>query len=120
MLVRMGNTEALYEDTLSINEMVPCLGAHMLYRAPAQLNPGFGPLTFGGFSKITFGMTPNWLNYFNISAGLSLGLVRTGSLSVETKVGYNYEAYFHNQESLAGRSLEVQREGVLLSLEGLF
>jgi hypothetical protein len=118
--IRMGNAASVFEDTMSINEMVPCLGAHLLFRAPARVGPRVGLLTVGGFSRITFSMTPNWLNYFDVSAGFSLGIFRSCSLSVESRLGYNYEVFFHNQESLAGRALELQRDGVLLSVEGLF
>jgi len=118
--IRMGNAASVFEDTMAINEMIPCLGGHLLFRAPARVGRGPGLLTVGGFSRITFSMTPNWFNYFEVSTGISLGIFRGGSLSIESRLGYNYEIFFHNQESLAGRALELQRDGVLLSLEGLF
>ena len=118
--IRMGNAASVFEDTMAINETIPCLGAHLLFRAPAQIGRGPRLLTVGGFSRIIFSMTPNWFNYFEVSAGISLGILRGGSLSIESRLGYNYEVFFHNQESLAGRALDLQRDGVLLSLEGLF
>lgn len=118
--MRLGNAGSAFEDTLALNEIVPCLGAHLLYRAPVEVGPAAGLFTVGGFSRMTFSMTPNWLNYFDIAAGFSVGILRSGALSLESRLGYNYEVFYHNQEFLAGRSLEFQREGLLLSLEGLF
>ncbi len=118
--IRMNNNVSGFEDTLAVSEMVPTLGAHMAYRNIVERGPFAGVLTVGGYARMVFGITPNWLNYRDISAGLSIGAVRGGLAEIEAKFGYWYESVFHNQEASAGRSLEFVRDGVSLSLEGRF
>src|SRR5208283_1097937 len=103
------------EDTISLNELVPCLGAHGQTRIPCT-----GSVNVGGFGRITYGVTPNFLNYVDLSTGLCLGMGSIGSVLVEAKVGYQLESFYHNQENLLGRSLELKREGIVFSLEAAF
>ncbi len=103
------------EDTISLNELVPCLGAHVQTRIPCT-----GRVNVGGFGRITYGMTPNFLNHVDLSTGLCLGMGSVGSVLVEAKVGYELESFYHNQENLLGRSLELKREGIVFSLEAAF
>lgn len=118
--VRMGNAASGKEDTLSIAETVPCLGAHVQTRNTVEFGPGAGVVNLGGFARMNFSMTPNFMNYFDMSAGLVVGL-RVGMLPViETKLGYHYESYYHDQEVTSGKILEIRRDGILLTLEGLF
>jgi hypothetical protein len=118
--VRMGNAESGKEDTLSISETVPCLGVHMQTRNTFEVGPFRSIVNVGGFARMDFSMTPNYMNYFNMSAGAALGF-RVGMIGiVETKIGYFYESYYHDQELAAGKVLELRRDGILFSLEGLF
>lgn len=118
--VRMGNATSAYEDTLAINELVPCLGAHFQTRNSFAFGPVGGILNLGGFGRMTWGMTPNFLSYVDFTAGAALG-VRIGGLgTLEAKAGYHYESYFHNQEVSVGRSFELKRDGILISVEALF
>ncbi|MBI5252003.1 MAG: hypothetical protein HY912_21120 [Desulfomonile tiedjei] len=118
--VRMGNAASGREDTLSIAETVPCLGAHMQTRNTFEFGPGRGNVNLGGFARMNFSMTPNFMNYFDVTAGVAVGF-RVGMLAmVETKIGYHYESYYHDQEVNGGKILELRRDGILLSLEGLF
>src|SRR5208283_2574758 len=103
------------EDTISLNELVPCLGAHGQTRIPCT-----GSVNVGGFGRITYGVTPNFLNYVELSIGLCLGTGSIESVLVEAKVGYELESFYHNQENLSGRSLELKREGIVFSLEAAF
>jgi hypothetical protein len=103
------------EDTISLNELVPCLGAHVQTRIPWT-----GRVNVGGFARITYGVTPNFLNHVDLSTGLCLGMGSIGSVLAEAKVGYELESFYHNQENLLGRSLELKREGIVFSLEAAF
>lgn len=117
--VRMGNADSGYEDTLSVDELVPCVGAHFESSFPV-LGQGDPWMNLGGFARMTFSMTPNYLNYVDLAAGFSVGFRFAGLLSMETKAGYRHESFFHNQETAAGRSMELKRDGLLISVEGLF
>jgi hypothetical protein len=118
--LRMGNAASGKEDTFSIAETVPCLGVHMQTRNTFEWGPGRGIVNVGGFARMDFSMTPNFMNYFELSAGVALGF-RVGMLGiVETKLGYHYESYYHDQELTAGKILELKRDAILFSLEGLF
>jgi hypothetical protein len=103
------------EDTISLNELVPCLGAHVQNRIP--WTPSFN---VGGYARITYGMTPNFLNHVDLATGVCLGTGSVGSVIVEGKVGYELESFYHNQENLLGRSLELKREGIVFSVEAAF
>jgi len=103
------------EDTISLNELVPCLGAHVQTRMPWTPT-----VNLGGFARITYGMTPNFLNHVDLSTGICVGMGAVGSLLVDAKVGYELESFYHNQENLLGRQLELKREGIVFSLEAAF
>jgi hypothetical protein len=103
------------DDTISLNELVPCLGAHVQTRIPCTKR-----VNVGGFARITYGMTPNFLNHVELSTGLCLGMGSIGSVLVEAKVGYELESFYHNQENLLGRQLELKREGIVFSLEAAY
>ncbi len=103
------------EDTISLNELVPCLGAHVQTRVPWTPR-----VNVGGYARITYGMTPNFLNHVDLSTGVCLGMGSVGSVLVEGKIGYELESFYHNQENLLGRSLELRREGIVFSLEAAF
>jgi hypothetical protein len=118
--VRMGSSGSGYEDTLAINELVPCLGAHFQTRNSFAFGPGRGVFNLGGFGRMTWGMTPNFLSYVDLSAGVAFGVSIGGLGTLEAKAGYHFESYYHNQELSAGRSFELKRDGILVSVEGLF
>jgi hypothetical protein len=82
--------------------------------------PWTGRVNVGGFARITYGVTPNFLNHVDLSTGLCLGMGSIGSVLLEAKVGYELESFYHNQENLLGRSLELKREGIVFSLEAAF
>jgi hypothetical protein len=103
------------DDTISLNELVPCLGAHVQTRIPWTKR-----VNVGGYARITYGMTPNFLNHVDLSTGLCLGMGSIGSVLVEAKVGYEVESFYHNQENLLGRQLELKREGIVFSLEAAY
>jgi hypothetical protein len=103
------------DDTISLNELVPCLGAHVQTRIPWT-----GSVNVGGYGRITYGMTPNFLNHVELSTGFCLGMGSVGSVLVESKLGYEVESFYHNQENLLGRSLELKREGIVFSVEAAF
>ena len=52
----------------------------------------------GGYARITYGMTPNFLNHVDLATGVCLGTGSVGSVIVEGKVGYELESFYHNQE----------------------
>jgi hypothetical protein len=104
------------EDTISLNELVPCIGGHVQTRIP--LKP---TVNAGGYARLTYGITPNFLNHVDLSTGISIGLGSLWScLLVEGKVGYELESFSFNQENLLGRQLELKREGIVFSLEAAF
>ncbi len=103
------------EDTISVDELVPCIGAHGQTRMPLNRR-----VNVGGFARITYGITPNYLNYVDLSTGVCVGMAPVGSLLVEGKVGYELESFYFNQENLLGRQLELQRNGLVFSLEAAF
>jgi hypothetical protein len=103
------------DDTISLNELVPCLGAHVQTRIPCTKR-----VNVGGYARITYGMTPNFLNHVDLATGLCLGMGSIGSVLVEAKVGYEVESFYHNQENLLGRQLELKREGIVFSLEAAY
>ncbi len=103
------------EDTISIDELVPCIGAHGQTRMPLNRR-----VNVGGFARITYGVTPNYLNYIDLSTGICVDMGPVGSLLVEGKIGYELESFYFNQENLLGRQLELQRDGLVFSLEAAF
>jgi hypothetical protein len=119
--VRMGNDGSNLPDIIGLAELVPCLGAHFESRFPFGLGNLARELLFGGFARMTYGMTPNFLNHVDVSLGVSVLKRPTACpLMLNAKVAYQHESYFHNQENIAGRTLELRRDGIMLSLEGAF
>jgi hypothetical protein len=119
--VRLGNSGSNMPDIIGLAELVPCLGAHVESRFPFGLGNPSRELVFGGFARMTYGMTPNWLNYVDLSVGISVLKRPTQCpLILNAKVAFQHESYFHNQENIAGRTLEFARDGIMFSLEGAF
>jgi hypothetical protein len=117
--VRMGNPGSGLEDTINIDELTPCLGAHMQARTPGLgcLLPG---LSLGAYARITYAMTPNYFNYFDLWTGLSVTISPRGLMILDGKVGYEHESFFHNLENISGRILEFKRDGISFSVELTF
>jgi len=118
MTLRMKGAGVGLEDTMAVEEVVPCLGAHaetklrrIVYGTRASL---------GGFGRMTFGRMPNFVNYVEISVGGSVELGTGFGPLVKAKLGYKHEGFFNDQEVSSGRVLETSSDGILFSIEGAF
>ncbi len=113
--VKLGQSEDSWEDTLTIDELTPCLGAH--FQTALRLGPSFN---VGGFGRITYAITPNYLNYVDARVGLRLGMRPLGPLALDAKVGFGHESLFQELERASGRRLELKRTGIVFSVEAIF
>lgn len=113
--------EPLYNavDTISIDELIPCLGAHSEVVFPLNFGCGSGS-SAGAFSRLTYGITPNYLNYVDIAMGLTLNMAPSCRFVLNTRVGYEHESIFHDAQNRNGRVLELKRDGIMFRVEGLF
>ena len=116
----MKDAQSGLEDTITIDEMIPCLGAHMQFRLPLGMSIGSPSLNAGGYSRLTYGITPNYFNYVDLKMGVVLGTRPNPWVSLDVKVAYEHESYFHNQEQISSRIFEYKRDGILFSLEATF
>jgi hypothetical protein len=117
--VAMGRANGNFDDSINIDEVMPCIGAHVSTRLP--LGPASeGRAGVGGYARITYAITPNYLNYSNISVGISLDFSLGGRLVVEGRAGYEHETVFHDQENISGRVLELKRNGIQGEMEVAF
>lgn len=107
------------EDTVTLAELVPCLGAHANNRFTLSIVPGRST-ALGGYARMVYGITPNFLNYVEINLGLSLDMRWQNGLNLTTRVGYEHESLFHDQEAISGRILEIQRDGITVSIGAAF
>ena len=109
-----------YNTTL--DELVPTLGAH----AQAVLPFGFGKIlpdmTLGGYTRMNFGIWPNYLNYVDIQAGLQLntGPKCNTRRFLIAKFGVEHESIMHDGQIRTGRALELKRDGLTCALEAVF
>ncbi|MGP8284211.1 MAG: hypothetical protein ACLQT6_16045 [Desulfomonilaceae bacterium] len=109
-----------YNTTL--DELVPTLGAH----AQAVLPFGFGKIlpdmTLGGYTRMNFGIWPNYLNYVDIQAGLQLntGPKCNTRRFLIAKFGVEHESILHDGQMRTGRALELKRDGLTCALEAVF
>lgn len=117
--VAMGLADGNMDDSLNIDEVMPCIGAHVRTRVPLGVTSE-GCAGIGGFAKLTYAITPNYLNYSNISLGVSVDLSLGGRFVLEGRVGYEHETIFHDQENISGRVLEIKRNGVQGEIEIAF
>lgn len=120
--IQMSGAGVGVEDTMSVNEMTPCLGAHVESKLPmpcmALCQPM--PMTLGAFARMTYGMTPNFLNYVDISVGGSVD-VRTAIGPVLTaRIGYEHESFSNSEPVISGRIFEFDRNGFMFSIAGAF
>ncbi|MBM4326201.1 MAG: hypothetical protein FJ118_03465 [Deltaproteobacteria bacterium] len=108
------------DEVISIHELVPCLGVHgeltslfpfsRLGRAPG----------LGGFGRLTFSMTPNFVNYVDLNLGLSLRIQFAAGPILEVRGGYEHESFYHGEERISGKLLEYSRDGISFSLGAAF
>ncbi len=106
-------------DTINIDELVPCLGGHSEVVFPFDFGCGSGS-SAGAFSRLTYGITPNYLNYVDIAMGLTLNFAPSCRFILNTRVGYEHESIFHDAQNRNGRVLELKRDGIMFRVEGLF
>lgn len=118
--VRLKNATSGLEDTMTLSEMTPCLGAHTQFRLPAPGGSLYDGSSLGGFARLTYGITPNFFNYVDFSVGAAFTARPTYFCALEAKIGYEHESFFSNQENVIGRSIELKRDGVFVSLDLLF
>jgi hypothetical protein len=119
--VSLGTPGSGLPDQISLSELVPCIGAHFESGFPFGLDRIAMGLNLGPFARMTYGINPTFFNYVDVVTGVSILRRPTGGpIILNAKVGYELESYFHNQENIAGRTLELRREGVFFSIEGAF
>ncbi len=108
------------EDVIYVDELLPCLGVHVEAMFPAIGNIFRGPLRPGGFARMTYGISPNYLNYVDVSIGLTADIAGAWGRRLHVRVGFEHETFFHQQEFFSGKALEFKRNGVLISVTGTF
>jgi hypothetical protein len=113
--VRLGQNENSWEDTFTIDELTPCLGAHFQTALPVRKC-----LNVGAFGRVTYAITPNFLNYVDGLVGLRLGTKPLGQVVLDAKAGFEHESIFQELERSSGRRLELKRTGIVFSVEATF
>lgn len=113
---RMKSDTSGLEDIATVNEVTACIGAHGQSRLPVQNQrlPGLG---IGVFGRMTYGMTPNFLNYYDITTGVAVTVMPRG-FALDLKAGFALEGL--SQENISGKDLEFQREGLMFSVQAAF
>ncbi|MGO8881675.1 MAG: hypothetical protein ACLPVO_14240 [Desulfomonilaceae bacterium] len=109
-----------YNTTL--DELVPTLGAHAQAVLPFGFGNMFPDLTLGGYTRMNFGLWPNYLNYVDIQAGLQLNSgQKCGTRRfLIAKFGVEHESILHDGQIRTGRALELKRDGLTCALEAVF
>jgi hypothetical protein len=108
------------EDVIIVDELAPCLGAHVDLRLPRH---GLGCPAWvipRGFARMTYSMTPNYLNYVDINIGIGADLGGPFGRGVGVSIGYGHESFFWEQELVSGKVLNFKRNGLTFSIEGTF
>ena len=107
---------------ISLDELVPTLGAHAQAVLPFGIGNIFPDLMLGAYARMNFGLWPNYLNYVDIQAGLQLNTCpRSGSRRFMVfKLGVEHESIFHDGQYRTGRMLELKRDGFTSSIELVF
>ncbi len=109
------------EQVINIDEFFPCIGGQGSVALPFGMNGMSGTgLNIGGFTKMVYGLSPNYLNYVDIALGLSLWTAPTNRFQLMAKVGVEHESVFHDAANRNGRVFELKRNGLLISLDGSF
>jgi len=106
----------------SLDELVPTIGAHAQAVLPFGFGNMFPELTLGGYTRMNFGIWPNYLNYVDIQAGLQLNSgQKCGSRRfLIAKVGVEHQSLLHDGQVRSGRMLELKRDGLTCALEAVF
>lgn len=106
----------------SLDELVPTMGAHAQAVLPFGFGTMFPDLTLGGYTRMSFGLWPNYLNYVGIQAGLQLNSgKKCGSRRfLIAKFGVEHESILHDGQIRTGRMLEFKRDGLTCALEAVF
>jgi hypothetical protein len=109
-------------NIISLDELMPTLGAHAQAVLPFGFGNMFPDLTLGGYTRMSFGIWPNYLNYVGIQAGLQLNSgQKCGSRRfLIAKFGVEHESILHDGQIRTGRMLEVKRDGLTCALEAVF
>ncbi|MCX5873104.1 MAG: hypothetical protein NTY51_07710, partial [Deltaproteobacteria bacterium] len=107
-------------NIISLDELVPCLGAHAQAVLPFGFSKMFPELTLGGYTRMNFGLYPGYVNYVDIQAGLQLNSCPKGRRFLAAKFGLEHESILHDGQARAGRVLELKRDGLTCSLEAIF
>lgn len=115
--VRMRSDTSGLEDIAGVNEVTPCIGAHAQGRLPVtdRRFPGLG---LGIFGRMTYGMTPNFLNYYDVTTGVVFSLALGGYVALDLKAGYALEGLV--QENISGKDVQFQRDGFMFSVQAAF
>jgi hypothetical protein len=113
--VRLAATSDSWEDTITIDELTPCVGAHFQTGLPI----GTG-LTLGAYGRMCYAMTPDYLNYVDVSAGLTAGMRPESRIALDAKVGFEHQSFIVEQEQTSGRRFEMKRTGIVCSVEAAF
>jgi hypothetical protein len=120
LMVRLEGSGQGFEDTLAVDEMIPCIGTHVsskMYRLLGRIGL---PLALGGTARMTYGMTPNFVNYVDIHAGLTVDFTSAVGPVFNAKVGFQREIFFHDLEPFSGRIFETSRNGLFFTVGGAF
>ena len=117
-----GDPIGYQNNIISLDELVPTLGAHAQAVLPFGFGNMFPELTMGGYTRMNFGLYPGYLNYVDIQAGLQLNSgSQCGSRRfLIAKVGLQHESIFHDGQARAGRVVELKRDGLTCSMEAVF
>jgi hypothetical protein len=108
------------DDVIAVHELVPCLGAHGELTSVFPFSRlTWGP-KIGAFGRLTYAMTPNYLNYVDIKLGLSLRMQLAFGPILEARSAFEHESLFHDQEPISGKLLEYSRDGISFSLGAAF
>ncbi len=120
IMVRIEGAGQGFEDTLAVDEMVPCLGVHFSGKMSGLRGRLGLPLGLGGTARMTYGMTPNFVNYVDLFAGLTIDFTSSMGPTFNAKVGFQHEIFFHDLEPFSGRIVETSRNGVFFTVGAAF
>ena len=116
--VRLEALNSGTEHTMTVDEVVPCLGAHVKTLFRPTLIPWPRGFSIGGYGRLTYGINPNYLNLFEFKLGMTGSATTPFGGAIDMKVGYQVEGW--SQINVVGRDLEFKREGVFISLAAAF
>jgi hypothetical protein len=109
-----------FEDTLTVDEALPCFGAHSESRFLKFGNGWCSYLSVGTNARLTISVTPQIINYVDVKLGLNIGIKLPKLPVIETTLGFEHESFMYNQIPLTGEVLESKRNGIVFSVAGVF